>query len=50
MGQRALDELGTVVPRVHKMILEGAGHWIQQERPDEVNAALISFAREHLKT
>jgi pimeloyl-ACP methyl ester carboxylesterase len=25
------------------LILAGAGHWIQQERPDEVNAALISF-------
>ena len=25
------------------IVLEGAGHWIQQERPDEVNAALLSF-------
>jgi pimeloyl-ACP methyl ester carboxylesterase len=49
MGQRALDELETVVPNLQrKIILEGAGHWIQQERPAEVNAALISFAREHL--
>src|ERR1043165_6809297 len=48
MGSRALDELETVGPRVRKIILDGAGHWIQQERPDEVNAALISFAREHL--
>ncbi|WP_442942736.1 alpha/beta fold hydrolase [Nocardia sp. NBC_01503] len=28
------------------IILEGAGHWIQQQRPREVNAALIDFARE----
>ncbi|MEV6773664.1 hypothetical protein AB0N05_34025 [Nocardia sp. NPDC051030] len=28
------------------LILEGAGHWIQQQRPAEVNAALIDFARE----
>jgi len=49
MGKRALDELETVVPNLQrKIILEGAGHWIQQERPDAVNAALISFAREHL--
>jgi pimeloyl-ACP methyl ester carboxylesterase len=48
MGQRALDELAMVVPNLRKIILPGAGHWIQQERPDEVNAALISFAREHL--
>ncbi|MVU77684.1 alpha/beta fold hydrolase [Nocardia sp. ET3-3] len=26
------------------IILEGAGHWIQQQRPAEVNAALIDFA------
>jgi pimeloyl-ACP methyl ester carboxylesterase len=26
-------------------LIKGAGHWIQQERPDEVNAALIAFAR-----
>ena len=25
--------------------LNGAGHWIQQERPDEVNAALLDFLR-----
>ncbi|KPF82976.1 alpha/beta hydrolase [Brevundimonas sp. AAP58] len=24
-------------------VLPGAGHWLQQERPDEVNAALLSF-------
>jgi pimeloyl-ACP methyl ester carboxylesterase len=26
-------------------LIEGAGHWIQQERPDETNAALIAFAK-----
>jgi pimeloyl-ACP methyl ester carboxylesterase len=29
-----------------KLLIEGAGHWIQQERPDEVNAALIAFLAE----
>ena len=49
MGQRALDELETVVPNLkRKVLIEGAGHWIQQERPDEVNAALVSFLREYL--
>ena len=49
MGQRALDELENVVPNLRrKILIESAGHWIQQERPDEVNAALIGFAREHL--
>ena len=49
MGRRALDEMPSVVPNLQrKLLIEGAGHWIQQERPDEVNAALIEFAREHL--
>ena len=26
-----------------KVIIEGAGHWVQQERPDEVNRALLEF-------
>jgi pimeloyl-ACP methyl ester carboxylesterase len=25
------------------VIVDGAGHWVQQEKPDEVNAALIGF-------
>src|SRR5436190_124227 len=34
LGQRALDELTSVVPNLTQTILiEGAGHWIQQERP-----------------
>jgi pimeloyl-ACP methyl ester carboxylesterase len=46
LGKRALDELTSVVPNLtQKILIEGAGHWIQQERPDEVNAALIAFAR-----
>ena len=26
-------------------LIEGAGHWVQQERPNEVNAALLEFLR-----
>ncbi|MGV9799874.1 alpha/beta fold hydrolase [Mycobacterium sp. NPDC003449] len=26
-----------------EVLLDGAGHWVQQERPDEVNAALLEF-------
>ena len=48
LGQRALDEMERVVPNLaQKILIDGAGHWIQQERPDEVNAALIEFARAH---
>ena len=25
------------------VLVDGAGHWVQQERPDEVNAALVGF-------
>jgi pimeloyl-ACP methyl ester carboxylesterase len=25
------------------VLVEGAGHWVQQEKPDEVNAALLGF-------
>jgi pimeloyl-ACP methyl ester carboxylesterase len=29
-----------------EVLIEGAGHWLQQERPTEVNAALIEFLAE----
>jgi pimeloyl-ACP methyl ester carboxylesterase len=25
------------------VLIEGGGHWIQQQQPDEVNAALLRF-------
>jgi epoxide hydrolase A/B len=28
------------------VIVDGAGHWVQQERPDEVNEALLGFLAE----
>ncbi len=38
--------LETNVPNVKKkVVVEGAGHWIQQERPDEVNRLLIEFLK-----
>ena len=39
MSQWVPDLRGTI-------LLPGAGHWIQQERPDEVNAALLHFLDE----
>ncbi len=38
MPEHVTDLRGTI-------LVEGAGHWIQQERPDAVNAALIDFLR-----
>jgi pimeloyl-ACP methyl ester carboxylesterase len=38
------DIMDEWVPNLRrKLILAGAGHWIQQERPEEVNAALLEF-------
>ncbi len=38
--------LGTVVPHLRKSImLPGCGHWTQQERPAEVNAAMLDFLK-----
>ena len=28
------------------VLIDGAGHWVQQEKPDEVNAALIHRVRQ----
>lgn len=45
-GRKALEALPQAVPNLRRTVMvEGAGHWIQQERPDEVNAALIAFLR-----
>jgi len=44
IGARRVNELERVLPNLRrKLIIAGAGHWVQQERPDEVNAALIDF-------
>jgi pimeloyl-ACP methyl ester carboxylesterase len=31
-------------------LLEGAGHWVQQEQPEQVNALLVQFLRDHAKS
>lgn len=41
MPAKGLDTMLTD-PRGH-VVLDGAGHWIQRQRPDEVNAALLEF-------
>jgi pimeloyl-ACP methyl ester carboxylesterase len=47
---RGMDQLianlSKFVPQLRKtLILPGCGHWTQQERPAEVNAAMIDFLR-----
>lgn len=34
------------VPGVRHLLIAGSGHWTQQEKPDEVNQALIAFLHE----
>jgi len=46
LGGKRIAEMDRVLPNLkQKLVIAGAGHWIQQERPDEVNAALIAFLK-----
>jgi pimeloyl-ACP methyl ester carboxylesterase len=46
IGAKRVGDMERVLPNLKKkLIIEGAGHWVQQERADEVNAALIAFLR-----
>ena len=43
-GRPAIDRFPESLPRLHaSIILSGCGHWTQQERPREVNEALLDF-------
>lgn len=43
-GRPAIDRFPQTLPKLHRsIILEGCGHWTQQERSVEVNAALVDF-------
>jgi pimeloyl-ACP methyl ester carboxylesterase len=43
-GKASIDRYPITLPQLHRsVILEGCGHWTQQERPIEVNEALIDF-------
>ena len=40
----AIEGLPAAVPGLRKLVMyPGAGHWLQQERADEVNAELVAF-------
>lgn len=44
LGAGAIAKFPRTLPRLHRsIILEGCGHWTQQERPDEVNEAVLDF-------
>jgi pimeloyl-ACP methyl ester carboxylesterase len=47
IGAKRVLDMDRVLPNLRqKLIIDGAGHWIQQERPKEVNAALIDFLKQ----
>ena len=44
IGKKRVGDMERVLTDLKaKIIIDGAGHWVQQERADEVNAALIAF-------
>jgi pimeloyl-ACP methyl ester carboxylesterase len=45
-----LPNLKQFIPKLDQtIILPGCGHWTQQERPDEVNAAMLTFLKKHYR-
>ena len=43
---RLLPNLARLVPRLTRTVmLPGCGHWTQQERPEEVNTAILEFLK-----
>ena len=45
-GAKAVEQLPTTVPGLKSVLLiDGGGHWIQQEHGQEVNTKLIEFLR-----
>ena len=43
-GARSIERFSQTLPQLHRsVILDGCGHWTQQERPDDVNEALLDF-------
>jgi pimeloyl-ACP methyl ester carboxylesterase len=48
IGGKRVADMERVLPNLtQKLIIGGAGHWVQQERAAEVNAALIAFLKEN---
>ena len=40
------DGMETFVPDLRKVMVKGSGHWTQQEKPAEVNIAIIDFLKD----
>jgi len=45
LGRRAVEETAALVEAPYRLVvLEGAGHWLQFERPDQVSRAIVENA------
>ena len=42
-GSKQIERMQRFVPNLRQTVLPGCGHWIQQERAQEVNAAILAF-------
>ena len=43
-SESALAGVRAALPNLHALqVFSGAGHWLQQERPEDVNEALLGF-------
>ncbi len=39
----AADNMHTLIPDLEKYLIEGSGHWTQQEKPEELSAKLVDW-------
>lgn len=46
-ARRAIDALPQTLPGLRRsLIIPGGGHWIGEEKPDAINAALLDSSRD----
>ena len=46
-SREGIERMGEMVPDLRgQLVLENCGHWMQQEAPDRLNAALVGFLDE----
>jgi pimeloyl-ACP methyl ester carboxylesterase len=43
----AADGMEEIVPNLEKRLIANAGHWVQQEQPEAVNAAIADWLARH---
>jgi pimeloyl-ACP methyl ester carboxylesterase len=46
MGGALAAQANEAASSVRSVVLKGAGHWLMEERPQEVQAAIVEFLRD----